>query len=271
MTPFGRQVVLEFGLPGQQGRRFRDLSVTFKVEMTQTATPNTAHIEARNLGADSVALLQRDDVVVRLMVGYDAPRLIFQGDPIRNGVDERYEGTDRVLRMQLQDGGRTFRLGRVSVSFATATTLGQVLDAVTDQLGLPLGVQDVDRTVGLGRGVVLQGPARQVLDHIAEASGSRWSIIDGALNIVSRTGQLTDQAVVFSADRGNLVGSPSRKDKGTVEVKGLITPSLRPGKPFRVESAFLTGDYIATEVDFVGGLRDQDFYVVARGRPRRSS
>lgn len=271
MVPFGRQVVLEFGLPGQQGRRFRDLSVSFRVEMTQTATPNTAQIVARNLGADSVALLQREGIVVRLLVGYDAPRLIFQGDPVRDGVDERYEGTDRVLTMQLQDGGRTYRLGRVSVSFATATTLGQVLDAVTEQLGVPLGTVEVDRTVGLGRGVVLRGPARDVLEQVAEASEARWSIIDGALNIVPRTGQLSEQAVVFSADQGNLVGSPSRKDKGTVEVKGLITPSLRPGKPFRVESAFLTGDFVATEVDFVGGLRDQDFYVIARGRPRRSS
>jgi hypothetical protein len=269
MVPFGRQVILEFGLPGQQGRRFRDLSVTFRVEMTQTATPNTARIVARNLAADSVALLQRDGVVVRLLAGYDAPRLVFQGEPVRNGVDERYEGTDRVLTLDLQDGGRSYRLGRVSVSYATATTLGQVLDAVTDQLGLPLGTIDVDRTVGLGRGIVLRGPARDVLDQIAEASDARWSIIDGALNIIARTGSLADQAVVFSAARGNLIGSPSRKDGG-VEVKGLIAPSLRPGKLFRVESAFITGDYVATEVDFMGGLREQDFYVVARGRPRRS-
>ena len=271
MVPFGRQVVLDFGLPGQQGRRFRDLSVTFRVEMTRAATPNKARIVARNLGADSVALLQRDGVVVRLLVGYEAPRLIFQGEPVRDGVDERYEGTDRVLTLDLQDGGRAYRLGRVSVSYATATTLGQVLDAVTEQLGVPLGTVEVDRTIGLGRGIVLRGPARDVLDQIAEASDARWSIIDGALNIVPRTGQLSDQAVVFSADRGNLIGSPSRKDQGTVEVKGLIAPSLRPGKPFRVESAFVSGDYVATEVDFVGGLREQDFYVIARGRPRRSS
>ena len=271
MVPFGRQVVLDFGLPGQQGRRFRDLSVTFRVEMTQAATPNKARIVARNLAADSVALLQRDGVVVRLLVGYEAPRLIFQGEPVRDGVDERYEGTDRVLTLDLQDGGRAYRLGRVSVSYATATTLGQVLDAVTEQLGVPLGTVEVDRTIGLGRGIVLRGPARDVLDQIAEASEARWSIIDGALNIVPRTGQLSDQAVVFSADRGNLIGSPSRKDQGAVEVKGLIAPSLRPGKPFRVESAFVSGDYVATEVDFVGGLREQDFYVIARGRPRRSA
>lgn len=269
MVPFGRQVALEFGLPGQQGRRFRDLSVTFRVEMTQTATPNTASIVARNLGADSVALLQREGVVVRLLVGYDAPRLIFQGEPVRDGVEERYEGTDRVLSLELQDGGRVFRQTRVSVSYTTATTVGAAFDAVAAQLGLPLGTVNVSRGIDLGPGLVLHGAARDVLDQLADASGARWSIIDGVLNVVDRAGTTTDTAVVFSASAGNLIGSPARKDGG-VEVKALITPSLRPGKPFRVESTFITGDYTATEVDFLGGLREQDFYVVARGRPRRS-
>lgn len=268
MTPFGRQVVLEFGLAGERGRRFRDLSITFRVEMAQGGVPHTAKIEARNLGADSVALLQCPGVVVRLLVGYDAPRLIFQGSPIRDGVDERYEGTERVLSLSLKDGGREYGLTRLSVSYATSTTVGQAFDVIAAQLGLPLGTVQLDRRIDIGAGLVLQGPARHVLDQLAEACDARWTITDGVLNVVARTGQLTDQAVVFSAAAGNLVGSPSRKD-GSVEVKGLITPSLRPGKPFRVESTFVTGDYVATEVDFVGGLRDQDFYVIARGRPRR--
>ena len=270
MTPFGRRVALEFGVPGSPGRRYEDLAVTFRVEMTQTSTPNTADIEARNLSADAVALVQRSGAVVRLLVGYDAPRLIFQGTPVKNGIDERIDGTDRVLRLELNDGGRTYQLSRVGLSYATPTTVGVAFDALAAQLGLPLGTLDLDRSIDLGP-MVLQGPAREALDTLAGASGARWSIQDGVLHVVSRTGAIAESAVVFSADAGNLIGSPGRKDGGLVEVRGLIAPSLRPGKPFRVESTFVTGDYVATKVDFIGGLYDNDFHVIATGRPRRSA
>lgn len=269
MTPFGRDVVLRYGVPGEPGREHTALAVSFRVEMTDTATPNTATIVAHNLAADSVALLQRPDVVVELLAGYGgAPRLIFRGEPVPDGVEERQDGTDRVLELQLQDGGRAWRLARVSVSMATGTTLGQVFDAVAEAVGLPLGTLDIDRTIDIGP-TVLAGPARDVLDALAEASNARWSIQDGVLHVIARSGQTSDRAVVFSSSAGNLIGSPARKDGG-VEVKALIDPSMRPGRPFRVESRFVNGDFVAREVDFVGGLRDNDFYVVVRGRPRRS-
>lgn len=269
MSLFGRQVLLEFGLAGERGRRFRDLAVTFQVEMTDTSVPHTATIEARNLGPDSIALLQRSGVVLRLLVGYDAPRLIFQGEPVKGGVEERLEGTDRVLKVMAQDGGRAWRETRLSVSYTTGTTLGQAFDEVASQLGLPRGTVQAQRDISFPRGLVLQGPARTVLDALAEASDARWYINDGVLHVVPRTGEITESAVVFSARAGNLIGSPTRKDN-SVEVKGLIAPSLRPGKPFRVESALISGDYVATEVAFVGGNYEDDFYVRVRGRPRRS-
>ena len=272
MSLFGRQVILEFGRPGSTGKRFTDLSVTFRVTMSSRSAPHEAIIEARNLGPDSVALLQRDDVVVRLLVGYDEPRLIFQGDPVRDGVEERLEGTDRVLRIQAQDGGRVFRQTELNVSYTTATTSGQVFDAIASQMGLPQGAVTLARDIDYPHGVVLQGPAREVLDSLAEASNARWYITDGKLQVVPRTGAISERAVVFDGTtaRPNLIGSPARKDGG-VEVKGLIAPTLRPGKPFRVRSAFITGDYVATRVEFVGGLREGDFYVIAQGRARRTA
>lgn len=270
MGLFNRQVILEFGRPGSQGRRYTDLSVAFRVTMTDSAAPHQAVLEARNLNADSVALLQRDDVVVRLLVGYEAPRLIFQGEPVRDGVSESLEGTDRVLRIEAQDGGRAYRRTELNLSFGTATTSGQVFDEVASQLGLPRGAVTLTRDIDFPRGVVLQGPARRVLDYLADASDARWYITDGKLQVVPRAGAINERAVVFDANTGNLIGSPARKDGG-VEVRGLIAPSLRPGKPFRVKSEFITGDYVATRVEFVGGLRSPDFYVIAQGRPRRTA
>lgn len=274
MANFLRQVILEFGRPGATGKRFEDLAVSFRVTMTSSSAPHDAVIEARNLSADSVALLQRDDVVIRLLVGYDEPRLIFQGSPIKDGVEERLEGPTRVLRIQAQDGGREYRRTELNISYLTATTSGQVFDLVASELGLPRGAITLTRDIDYPQGVVLQGPARDVLDDLAEASNARWFITDGKLQVVPRDGAISERAVVFSAgapgQAGNLIGSPARKDGG-VEVTGLIAPSLRPGKPFRVRSEFITGDYVATRVEFRGGLRDTDFYVVAQGRPRRTA
>jgi hypothetical protein len=260
---FGRQVIIQIGPPGGTGKEFRGLRTTFQVEANRSGKPAKAVIEVRNLNPDSISLLQAPGSVVRLIAGYDAPMQIFAGKPTKNGVNVRREGPDRVVHIEAQDGALD-RAARVNVSFATDTDTDQVFAVVAAALGLPTGVLRTGSAIRLSQGVALVGPASEVLDRLCLSLGLRWYIRDGAL--VVEDGNTGEAAVCFSSATGNLVGSPQRTDQG-VEVVGLMSPTLRPGKPFRVVSEEVNGDFVTDSLVFQGDSWQGDFYVIARGVP----
>lgn len=244
------------------------MRVSFDVKMSTSSTPNSAVIEAYNLAPESIALAQAKDAVIRLFVGYDAPLQVFAGNPTKDGVRMERRGPDRVLRIEAADGGKAFKEARVNVSFSTSTTLRQVFDSVSTQLGLPEGTIRLTEDLSFPKGITLAGPARDVLDRLARSTASEWYIRDGALQFVGEGEDTGETAVVFSSIAGNLIGSPTPKDDG-IEVTALLAPALRPGKPFQVESKDYNGLYTATDVAFKGDSGyDRPFYVIATGKPR---
>ncbi len=88
---FGRHVLVDLGTEGATGVRLNDdpnvpqLRVAFRVEMTRSSDPHKATIRVWNPSPVTVGLMQAPRAAVRLFVGYDVPRLVFVGNPIRNG------------------------------------------------------------------------------------------------------------------------------------------------------------------------------------------
>lgn len=269
---FGRRVVVQLGTANATGKQYDELRVQFSVAMSDSSDPNTAKLQIYGLAASTVSTMQADDAVVRLLVGYKSqggvPRLLFQGNPIRNGVRLERRGPDRVLVVEAQDGGREYTTAHVSESYATATTSGQLFTALAAKLGVAVGnVDAVVSDVSFPYGLAANGRVADQLDRVAAMSGALWQIRDGTLQVWPRGGSTGEQAVVFSSATGNLIGSPTVTDDG-VEITGLLAPTLRPGKPFRVEALDLQGDYVATSVEFTGDSGfATDFYVVAKGTP----
>jgi len=256
-TPlYRRQVFVTLGSDSGTGTEFGDLRVTFTVKMTDGSTPNTAKIEIYNPASGSVALMQQSDAVILLAVGYESeggvPRQLFAGNPIEGGVKLEKRGVDRVLVIEAQDGGREYASAHISESFATGSTSGQVASALIDRLGLTIGSTDgIDGDVSFPYGITMAGPVTDQLDTIAAMSGARWFIRDRAVYF-SKIGETTgEQAALYSSFSGNLIDAPVQKDTG-IEITALISPSMRPGKPFRIESVEITGDYLAGEVEFTG-------------------
>lgn len=268
MPLFDRQAILQIGPPGQPGREFRGIRIGFSIRMTRGATPNKGRIVAYNLSRESAALMQQDGAVVRLTLGYDVPRLVFQGTPVKAGVRERKQGADRVLIIEAEDGGAAVRNARLSLVFDGPTTLGQVYDAAAEQLGLPAGVVRIDRGHQFPNGLSLYGRAADVLDRLAVMSDGDWFIRDGVVNLIERDGDTGDTAVKFSSASGNLIGEPEPTDLG-IKITALLEPSMRPGRAFVVESERYNGTYIARDVEFIGDSGfDNSFYVTVTGRPR---
>jgi hypothetical protein len=134
-------------------------------------------------------------------------------------------------------------------------------------MGLPTGAVRLPSSFRLSQGVVLSGSARDALDSLCRSIGAEWFIRDGALQVTTAGGSTGEPAVVFSSATGNLIGSPSKTKEGC-EVTGLISPTLRPGKPFSVVSESITGLYTADSVAFDGDSGwETPFYVTVRGVP----
>lgn len=269
---FGRVVEVQLGTANASGKSFTGLRVGFSVQMTNSSDPNEGRIEVYNVAPQTIATMQADDAIIRLLVGYKSQggtvRQIFQGSPIKGGVKLERRGVDKVLVVEAQDGGREFTQSHISESFSTATTTAQLFATISRSFGLPLGnisavVGDIEFPHGLG----LTGQAAKMMDRVAELSNARWQIRDGTIQVWARGSSTGESAVVFSAESGNLIGTPTVTDDG-VEITGLMAPTLRPGKPFRVVSKDVNGDYVATNVEFRGDSGfATEFYVVAVGTP----
>lgn len=275
---FGRVVRVTVGQPGAQGRVLgtqldgsEGHDIEFRVQHTASKDPNAGKIVVYNPSDDSAAAFAEPGAVVKLVVGYEGSglaRQILQGTLTPGSISDTRQGVDRVLQLEVRDGGSRYDLARVSLSYATETSARQLFDAVAAALDLPLGEVDLSTALSFPRGYVGQGPARRILDDLCSSIDRIWTIRDGAI-VVYKRGQATGEAaVVFSSETGNLIGSPSPLERSGVEIRALIAPALRPGSTFEVRASKVTGQYIATDVRFEGGTVGDLFDVVARGRPR---
>ncbi len=276
-TLFGRVVVVELGQEGETGKRFVGLRTSFRVVHTRAASPNTLSMSMWNPNPITLALLDGPSPSVRLLVGYaDAvapdepvvPRLIFTGQPVKNGRTVEKTGTDRILRIEAQDGGRQYREGRLDITIATPTTLSAVVALAGAVMGIPLGTVTLVPDVALTQGFVASGSARDVLDRIVLGANADWMIRDGVLHVIPVGAAVPGLAPLFSSETGTLIGQPIKRERGKVEIRALLNPALRPGSPFRVVSRSVKGNFIAGDVVFVGDSGfDRPFYIETIGSP----
>lgn len=267
MSLFGRIVELDIGTAGSAGKRFTGLHVDFRVESGMNGEPGKAKITAYNLAEDTIGRLQAPGAVVRLSVGYqgEPARLVFSGTPTKGGCKIERRGADLVTEIEAADGAPSYA-AQVRVAFSRPVTVAEVWAEALRQIGAPAGFVAAIPDRQLPRGVALQGAGRDVLARLATMAGGEVVIRDGAISLLSRGQPSGESAIVFSSSTGNLIGAPSRTDDG-VEVKALIAPTMRPGRPFRVISERITGDFRAESVVFDGSSYGQSFYVQVKGAP----
>ena len=264
---FNRKVILQLGVDGQKGKSFSDLRVRFKVTRSVDLEPDEATITLWNANPHTRALVQQEGALLRLLVGYEVPRLLFSGRPITDGVEITREATDRILKIEAKDGGQELST-QVALNWSTDTTLQQAVEALRSASGLKVGNLDLPN-MRIAGGFTLTGTVDEALSRISEIADRRIYIRDGALVSQAPGQPVGTRSVVFSAAAGNLIGSPSSK-KGSVKLKALLggAEGLRPGQPYRVESEMFSGDYIATDVKFDGDSGfAQPYYIEVVGEP----
>jgi hypothetical protein len=255
---FDRRWAVTIGPPGQAGRKWDNLRVSFSIEKTGDATPNALDLAIYNLSADSRAWIAKKGMAVMVDAGYADPgaKLLYSGTLER--VSHSKEGPDWVSRIESADGVAAHRSIILAESFGPGTTEASIVRAVADKLGVTVGELKGLSDTKFGQGRQLTGPAGRELDALCRSRGLRWSIQDGVLQILPLAQALNLEAVVLSAETG-LVGSPDKTERG-VKMVSLLQGGINPGRLIKLESRNIKGLYIAEKVTHSGDSHGRDWY-----------
>jgi len=255
----------------------KDLRVVFKVSKKIGSKPNDANITVVNLAEKTRAAFQVRPLQVRLDVGYSGSLArIFSGDV--RWVRSIHERVDWETTIEAGDGERAYKYARVSRSYKSNVSLRTALEdtAATMGLKLPKSVDDAkELAVKFANGVTLQGPSSEEMTRLLKSKQLQWSVQDGRLQILSKSGTRPDQAVVISADTGMIgvpeLGEPDEKGKAPkMKVKALLDDQkavIVPGGRVKLETKSLNGVFKVTSVDFIGDTRGHDWYCEVEGTP----
>jgi len=256
---WGRRVLVQF-----DDLLFDGLRVSFEVTKTLKGEPNKATISVYGIDPETYQILQAKgrDLVVQLFAGHEIPGLIFQGNPVKNGLEYKINPPERVLTIEAKDGYKAYQRGRLKKSYTGEVTLAQVVEEAAAQLGLPVDMVEIPGDIRFTQGIHLRGPAHRVLDRLAQSVGSDWSIQNGKLQFLPKSKVRRNSGPLYSTDLNNIVEHPTRKEKG-IEMVTILDPSLAPGDRFEVRDAevpFFNGVYKASAVRHNGDTHDVAFY-----------
>ena len=281
---FQRAVSVRAGAPGEPGIEFGTPDadpltpghhIDFSTRASDGSTPGECRLTIWNPSDKSQEAFSDSKHLATLSVGHRnrGMGVIFQGNPDPDSIRLEKRGGDLAFKVTLADGGRSYAYDRLDVSFSSATSGDQVIEAVLANSGLGRGQIDLGN-VRYPRQYVHRGMARDALNELVRKAAlsdgvpRRWFVRDGNLYILPNGTPTKEEAIVYSADNGTLVGSPTGVEKGGIEFQGLIVDtSLRVGRIVRVESRTYTGFYKAVSVEHVGSSYDVQFYSRVKATP----
>lgn len=277
MTLFGRSYLLQLGRATIDGRKDINnaLRITFEIERSLTKQANTGKVNVYNLSEDTREAVREERTAVSLSVGLgDEFSEIFSGTLI-SGTTSR-EGADFVTSFEQSDGGPNLSRKRINVGFKGPVSVETITNRLAEELGLGLGNLKEKLAGGAPRkalqefanGKVLSGPVSIELDKLAGVLGFEWSVQGGQLQFLEPGGAVrTNDIVVLSKSTG-LVGLPQPGEKGVVEARSLLIPSLLPGRLVEIRAEVLSGTYRVDRVVFTGDSRGNEWYAGLELSPR---
>lgn len=255
--------------------QINNLRVAFQIEKTLRRTPNKCRIQVTNLASQTRAEFKKKPLYARLEVGYDGQlERIFAGD-VHHAPSTR-EGADWTTQIEVLDGLRALRFGRISKSLKSGATALNAVRVTAKELGLTLRLSSaVQAELGaqFSSGVSMQGSAADVMSRLLEPYGVNWSIQDGRLQVLldSEVNSTTTE-VLISQDTG-MIGSPEYGDppeRGkppTLKVKVLIYPSIQPGGAIRIDAREVKGRFKVLAVSHHGDTHGADWETEIECRP----
>lgn len=240
------------------------LRVAYSVKKTSRSKPNTAEITVTGLAsATRLQMLQRG-LPVRLVAGYaGSAGEIFRGE--LDSAEVTRDGTDWNLTIHASDGRTAWRK-YANRSWRAGEPWQNVVKYLAEQMGLAVPPSALGAITGSVRGrQAVCGLAWREMDVIMATLGLQWSIQDGAVQVVQADKSLKTQVIVVTPQSG-LIGVPRYTDpkisrvgkqrvlrrRPAIEFEALTLPDFQCGRPVRLESQIITGDYRIDSVSHDG-------------------
>ena len=231
-----RDISLVIGKSGGSGIDLSKQRISFDILKTDTETPNKGVVRVWNLSDDTAQKIRDEFDTLVLNAGYKSKiGLVYSGNitqvrRLREGV------VDKILEVTLGDGDKAYVYAMVNKTLAAGAKQLDILTAAVDSMkeyGVELGSIPDLGSVELPRGKVVYKNARDVIADVCKSTDTTWSIQNGRVELIPKTGTLPGQATLISPSTG-MIGSPKQTSKG-LEVSCLLNTDIRIGGTIKVE------------------------------------
>lgn len=288
---FLRQARLTISPPGEEGRAFENLRITFNISKTISPEPNKAFIRIYNLSRESRNRILMRSNLVQLEVAYsDAPlSTLFFGD--LRFVSHKKVKADWISELECGDGDPAWRDIRVNEFSGPNTQVSQVFRTMKEVYDRELRqiIGNVESSVYAGydqvvsqisgeatsntnaapseasasflNGISLSGKFGRVMTNICNRAGLNFFINNQTIYIIQKNAILDMEPIVVSPTSG-LIGRPVITESGGLSGSTLILPGMIPGRGIVVESQELVEnqDFKLTRINFDGDTYDKGWY-----------
>lgn len=240
-------------------------TVEIKLARTADTKADEAQVTVYGLRPGYLSELVRDGATCQVSAGLGSLSGLCTGRIVPGSYVDGVSGQDRVTSWTMLDGRAELRDVTVSRSW-TSTDSAAVWDYLVAQSGLPLGSLRPGRVVQYPRGYVMAGGWRREAERIAAATGSRFVIQSGTLQVWPDGGTLTDRRLVLGPDQ--IVGDPAAVDGGRVRVATVYTGRpVNPGDTWRIEGGEYAGIWTAEATEWaLSSGRTPSWYMTMTGR-----
>lgn len=232
-----RQISCVIGTQGGAAKEFKDFRVVFTVKRGDLQTPNTCDVRIYNLSDNTANLVQKEFTYLALQAGYESNfGLIFQGT-VKQYRKGRSDQKDSYLDITAADGDEGYNFSTAIGSLAAGASPQDrwaFLNKAMSGNGVTAGSAPFLSSNGSVRGRVFCGMAKDELRTFANDQGCTWSIQDGQLTLIQKTGFVGGRVPVISPQTG-LIGVPEQTQNG-IAIKTLLNPRLKIGQLIQLQS-----------------------------------
>lgn len=248
------------------------LRIEFVIERNTNRSLNTADITIYNLSKTSRDELDENDTL-RIKAGHvGTSKLLFIGTI--SDLEHQRQGVDWVTKLQGTDGGAKVRSARINTSFQPGTPVTTVILSVASATGHSLGNLPVklQTTVFRGResiyrqGYVASGRADREFDKLMKFIGLKYSIQDGAIQVLDPREPAGIEVISLNASSG-LIGVPEIGKDGQLKAVSLLQGDLAPGRLVSLISDEVTGSFRIERVTHQGNTFGDEWYSTIEARP----
>lgn len=222
---------LNIGLPGKQGKKI-ETRVSFDCLKSEASYSNKARVKVYNLSPDTLAFVERNNLVMQLFAGYnEKAEVLFTGD-----VDEIktvYSNGDVITEITSGDGEISLS-ATLDFNLAKGSSYQEILNLCAKSFAVPLGTIRGLPDNSLKRSYTYAGKAKDLLDTLAIKYQLKWSIQNGILQVIPASDGLKTEAIVLNYQSGLLDGL-FKKEK-TISGKSLLHPGMIPGRIIKITS-----------------------------------